>query len=217
MNEAAVGLERQGVTALAQNDTEKIARYLDPSSESNSRLNQLGRETLVARFNHLVEVHESVSGAHTRIITLNSEALARFFHINRLPNALLFGADTLGPDLCRDFASLIENQESAAAYREETERKAKSQGRSRSCNYYDIEALERRGLSADELIYAGGKRWISIIFDSHYPAGTCISFFYPEYMPHISGLSGDAYIAPPPEGTKQILVFWNARLNLVHT
>lgn len=195
----------------------ELMEYLDSSLDARSHLSQKGRESLVTRFNELVEVYETekIPQALDRIVFLSKSAYARFWHIRRLPNSLLFGADTLGPDLSREFALLIDNQESAEAYHKEAQDRMRFQANGRSINYFpDGETAIRLGIPTDEIMYAVHPRGLDVIFASSFPIGTCISFFEPKNITKPSGFGHDAYLAPSPLATKRILVSWNMPLNL---
>lgn len=195
----------------------ELADYLDPSLDTHQHLNQKGKESLIARFNQLVEVYETekIFQALDRIVFLSKSAYARSYHIRRLPNSLLFGSDTLGPDITRDFTLLIENQGSAENYYKEAQERLKFQGNGRSMNPFpDIATATKLGIDTDEVMYAVYPGGLDVIFASSFPIGTCISFFDPKNITKPSGFGHDAYLAPSPQATKRILVSWNMPLNL---
>lgn len=195
----------------------ELAAYLEPSLDAHSHLSQKGKESLITRFNQLVEVYETekIPQALDRIVFLSKSAYARSYHIRRLPNSLLFGSDTLGPDISRDFTLLIENQGSAENYYKEAQDKRRFQANGRSMNPFpDIETATRLGMDTDEVMYANYPSRLSTVFASSFPIGTCISFFDPRYITKPSGFGHDAYLAPSPQATKRILVSWNMPLNL---
>lgn len=193
----------------------ELTEYLDSSLDARSHLSQKGRESLVTRFNELVEVYGTakIPQALDRIVALSKSAYSRSWHIRRLPNSLLFGADTLGPDISREFALLIDNQESAEAYHKEVQDRLKFQGKGRSMNPPDLETARRLGIPTDEVMYAVYPG-LAIVFASNFPIGTCISFFDSTGITKPSGFGHDAYLTPSPLATKRILVSWNMPLNL---
>jgi hypothetical protein len=201
-------------------------RYLFAAPDGLISFTEAGEEKVIDRFKHLVFQCPVGASAATQFIDPGTidhignharDAYARQAGIHRLPNALLFGSDTVGPDLSRAFAPLIGNPSVRAAYLSKAGLGNEAYGQSGRNGWFESEtdaALNQVG-SQDFSAHMGvpGMSGMDVFFEmangGYYlpcSAGLNTSMFEFYEPDRIRQISGTVYAVPGPEGLRKILL-----------
>lgn len=196
-----------------------LSQYTLSTADGVVCLTEEGQKVLKAKFSQVVSVSEdawiqSEGGLQEGFsLPLLPEGVHhRKFDLSRLPNFLLFGSDTLGPDLTDAFADLIDWGQSRPLYHQKIQMSPKARPSRKNRNMrQDHEAARRFGLRFEQTTYIGSRfKYIPPPERKKGLTGTVEVFYDSKKIPSPipDSILRDLYPIPQQDSVIKIQIIW---------